>query len=159
MHIAYEIRDALPTEAAILTEISIRSKAHWGYDQAFMDACLDELNITAREIEIDIVRVLKVDGTVVGYYHSSKIDVRGFYELEAIFIEPANIGKGYGKLLWVDLENTLVSRDARNLVVQSDPNAAEFYKSMGMKLFGERESGSIPGRYLPLLEKTIENIH
>ncbi|MFE4533541.1 hypothetical protein ACFRKB_00545 [Streptomyces scopuliridis] len=39
------IREARPDEAPAL-----RSKAHWGYDEAFLAACRDELPISADEM-------------------------------------------------------------------------------------------------------------
>ena len=38
----------------------------------------------------------------------------------------------------------------RRIVIQGDPNAAGFYRAAGAVPDGERESDSIPGRYLPL---------
>ena len=34
-------------EADCLTALCMRSKAHWGYDAAFMHACREELRMTA----------------------------------------------------------------------------------------------------------------
>ena len=31
------LRPARPGEAAALSDLALRSKAHWGYDQAFLD--------------------------------------------------------------------------------------------------------------------------
>lgn len=38
---------------------------------------------------------------------------------------------------------------ATKLIIQGDPNAERFYLAAGAVLTGTRESGSIPGRYLP----------
>lgn len=38
------------------------------------------------------------------------------------------------------------------MTIKCDPNAAGFYPAAGAKLVGERASGSIPGRDLPLFE-------
>ena len=51
---------------------------------------------------------------------------------------------------------TLASRGTRTLIVQSDPNSAPFYRACGGRLIGERPSGSIPGRSLPLLAFDVE---
>jgi hypothetical protein len=40
-----EIRKARPDEAGELTELALRSKAHWGYDEAFMASCREELTV------------------------------------------------------------------------------------------------------------------
>ena len=36
------------------------------------------------------------------------------------------------------------------MIIQGDPNAQNFYLKVGGKLIGEKESASIPGRYLPV---------
>jgi hypothetical protein len=41
------------------------------------------------------------------------------------------------------------------ITVQSDPNAAGFYSHCGGVAVGERESGSVAGRMLPLFELRI----
>lgn len=33
---SYKIRDAVPSEAMILTELAARSKAHWPYDKQYL---------------------------------------------------------------------------------------------------------------------------
>ena len=150
-----QVRDALPNEAGLLTRLSMRSKAYWGYDKSFMDACVSELQISREEIENGCVRVLHDDSIVLGFYHLLPISAPDEYELEAMYVEPREMGKGCGRALWIDLEHQLKSRGARRLVVQSDPNAVEFYRAMGMNRIGDRESDSIPGRFLPLLEMNV----
>lgn len=44
------IRDARPDEAGELTELALRSKAHWGYDEAFMASCREELTVRPSEV-------------------------------------------------------------------------------------------------------------
>jgi hypothetical protein len=41
------LRSASPDEAAALTELAIRSKAYWGYADAFMRRAREELTLTA----------------------------------------------------------------------------------------------------------------
>ncbi|MGI5472915.1 hypothetical protein [Streptomyces sp. CA-132043] len=45
------IRPAFATEAETLSDLALRSKAHWGYDTAFLGACRDELTVGAHEME------------------------------------------------------------------------------------------------------------
>ncbi len=149
------IRDARPGEAGRLSELAFVSKAHWGYDEAFMAACRDELTVTAQDIARDIVRVGEVAGEVVGYHWLTEAEKPGALEVQAFFIDPPAIGHGYGRALWRDLETCARGAGCRLLVVQSDPFAVDFYRTMGASDVGERPSGSIPGRVLPLLEKPI----
>ena len=39
------IRDASPGDCEALSALAFSSKAHWGYDDAFMAACRDELTV------------------------------------------------------------------------------------------------------------------
>lgn len=41
------LRRARASDAAALSALALISKAHWGYDEAFMQACHDELTYTA----------------------------------------------------------------------------------------------------------------
>ena len=45
-----------------------------------------------------------------------------------------------------------VKLGAHTMTIQGDPHALEFYRAAGASVIGEMESGSIPGRFLPLLE-------
>ncbi|MEU4236164.1 hypothetical protein [Actinoplanes sp. NPDC026619] len=44
------IRPARPGEAAALSELARRSKAHWGYDEGFLDACRADLTLSPDDI-------------------------------------------------------------------------------------------------------------
>ena len=43
------LRAARPEEAAAISALALRSKAHWGYDEAFLAACRAELTWTAAQ--------------------------------------------------------------------------------------------------------------
>lgn len=45
-----EIRRARPDEADALTDLSMRSKRSNGYDDAFMEACREELTVTPKRL-------------------------------------------------------------------------------------------------------------
>lgn len=47
------IRPAKPDEAAVISELAIRSKAHWGYGRKFIDACRSELTYQPRQIQCE----------------------------------------------------------------------------------------------------------
>ena len=73
-------------------------------------------------------------------------------ELEALFIEPDQIGKGLGRALIEHAIQMSHSSGATRMIIQGDPNAERFYLAAGAVQVGERESDSIPGRMLPLFE-------
>lgn len=147
------IRPAVQGEAETLTDIAIRSKAHWGYSADFMAACRHELVVSPSEI-VDpdrIYLVCEADSSVVGYVALARID-GSTWEVDALFVEPAHIGQGHGRRLMDQAMAAAKTRDASKVLIQSDPYAADFYAAFGCTRVGEKESGSIPGRFLPMFE-------
>jgi GNAT superfamily N-acetyltransferase len=76
-------------------------------------------------------------------------------ELGAMFVEPEHIGCGFGHALMVHAKKTAHGQGTKVIIIQADPNAAAFYRSAGGVLCGERGSGSIPGRVLPLFRISV----
>ena len=72
MHV---IRPAKSAEADFLSALALRSKAHWGYSAAFLDACKDELSFTAEQIQSDGFNffVAEADSMCIGFYALSRI--------------------------------------------------------------------------------------
>jgi N-acetylglutamate synthase-like GNAT family acetyltransferase len=149
------IRPARAAEAALLSDLAFRSKAHWGYSDEFMQACSEELTCTAEQVNAGGFHVLEDDGEVRGFYGLTKISPTAV-ELESMFVEPGHIGRGYGRALMQHaLAEAHQTQHIERLVIQADPNAARFYESAGARLIGERASDSIAGRMLPLYEIDI----
>ncbi|MFJ4837421.1 GNAT family N-acetyltransferase [Streptomyces sp. NPDC088746] len=148
-----ELRPGRPGEAAALTELALRSKAHWGYDEAFMAACRDELTVRPGDTAGGRAVVAEEDGRVLGFTTLAGEPPEG--ALAMMFVEPDTIGRGVGRLLF---EHTM-ARARRlsfvRLTIDADPNAEPFYTAMGAVRIGATPSGSIPGRELPLLELAL----
>ncbi len=148
-----DIRAAAAGEAESLTALSMRSKAYWGYDPAFIAACADELRIDADDLSDpdQVWRVAEAGDRLAGVYGLVPVDDKEV-ELAALFVEPGDIGSGIGRLLVDDATALARTRGFSKIVIQGDPNAEGFYLAVGARRAGERESGSIPGRFLPLFE-------
>lgn len=144
------IRPARPGESEALSRLTLRSKAHWGYDDAFLDACRDELLVTEDAIASGSVAVLETDRRSAGIY--ALAFVGEIAELELFFVEPRDMGRGYGRRLWDHAVEAARDAGATRLLIQSDPNAEGFYLRMGAERTGSSPSASIPGRSLPVLE-------
>jgi GNAT superfamily N-acetyltransferase len=147
---ACRIRPAVAGEATMLSELALRSKAHWGYSPAFMAACRAELTYSGARIDSPscTFAVAERSDEPVGFYalYASAAEL----ELEALFVEPAHIGSGIGRALMRHAVAEAVRQGAARLVIQGDPHAAAFYEAAGCVQVGTRESASIPGRMLPL---------
>lgn len=145
------LRVAREDECRALSDLAFRSKAFWGYSRDFMEACRAELKVLAEDIaNTDRHYVLaKSKGAILGYYAPERLSVDE-YELEALFVEPDWIGQGIGRRLIEHAKAQAWQGGAHCLIIQGDPNAADFYRAAGGVQVGERESGSIPGRYLPV---------
>ena len=131
----------------------MRSKAHWGYDAAFMAACVDELTITAEKLERDLFALAVEGGKIIGF---CRVSIgRSHAELEDLFVEPERIGTGVGRALWREAERLAIVAGATCIELDADPNAAAFYAAMGAILVGQSPSGSIPGRILPRMRKDL----
>lgn len=149
------IRRAQPDEAEALTALSLRSKAYWGYDEAFMAAAAAELALSPEQLARRPAYVLEAEGRVAGFYMLEPVDEREV-ELSALFVEPDAIGRGYGRRLMEHAIATAKRLGYRAILIHSDPNAEPFYRAMGAELIGMVPSGSIPGRMLPLLRIDLE---
>src|ERR1700754_4401778 len=94
------IRPARIDEARLLSDLALRSKAHWGYSPEFIERCRTELSYSEEQLLAEHMRffVLESAQRVVGFYALERLS-RTEIELEAMFIEPAFIGHGFGRLL------------------------------------------------------------
>ncbi len=144
------IRKAKVTEASVLTELTMRSKAYWGYSKQFMSVCIDELVVKKEKLENPVFSymVVEANGGIVGYYGLEPLSETKT-ELAALFVEPAHIGTGIGKILLLHAMKVAHKTGVTELTFLADPNAAGFYIANGGVLTGKCESSSFPGRYLP----------
>jgi GNAT superfamily N-acetyltransferase len=150
----FDLRPPQPHEAEALTVLCLRSKAAWGYDEAFMRACRKELTITAEMIASDKIILADRAGELVGLAQLW-VAADEEAELAKLFVDPLHLRSGAGRRLFDWSVAAARSAGARSLVVDSDPNAAEFYRRMGMMDDGAAPSGSIPGRMLPRLRLAL----
>ncbi|XXX74451.1 GNAT family N-acetyltransferase [Sorangium sp. So ce134] len=145
------IRPARPGEAELLSALALRSKAHWGYTPEFLEACRAEISISPAYVAQHPTFVLVRGDEPLGFYTLEAVSSTEA-ELGHLFVEPAEIGRGLGRALLAHAREEAQGRGYRALVIQGDPNAARFYEACGARRVGERRSGSIPGRMLPLFE-------
>lgn len=149
-----QLRDARQNELAALSELCLRSKAVWGYDDAFMIACRAELTLRPGELQSTHIQVAERDCTVVGL---AQVKVTGTdADLLKLFVEPALSGSGVGRLLFEWAAARARSLGAVRMIIEADPGAAAFYERMGARHAGLAPSQSIAGRMLPCMQMDLE---
>jgi predicted N-acetyltransferase YhbS len=144
------LRPARPGESDALTQLALRSKRHWGYGDAFMEAARVDMQVSADLIARAVAIVAERGAELLGFYVLS-VEPEG-PTLRDLWVEPAAIGTGIGALLWKHMLAAARSEGFRTVRIVSDPNAAGFYRRMGARAAGEVASCVIPGRMLPAFE-------
>ena len=122
-----------------------------------MQACLKELTLDKRQIERNSVFVIEVEGSVIGFYameHVSAFEA----ELGFLFVEPAFIGKGFGRKLMAHAKRQTRHLGYNKIIIQGDPNAEPFYRAAGGSMVGTRKSASIPNRELPVFHIDLRGL-
>jgi GNAT superfamily N-acetyltransferase len=142
------IRPARDDEGLELTELAVRAKSHWGYDEGFLESARANLTIDADTIRLSRVFVLERDGRVVGFHGLTGEPPQA--RLEWMFVEPDVIGHGLGRLLWNDAVERAKAAGFTELLIESDRFAEPFYLAMGAVRVGGTPS-PVDGAELPLL--------
>ena len=114
-----------------------------------MQACLEELTLDPRYIEINPTFVIEVERSIIGFYSLEYVSASEA-ELGYLFVKPTFIGKGYGRKLMAHAQNKARDLGYNQIVIQGDPNAEKFYRAAGGSVVGTRKSTSISDRELPL---------
>lgn len=166
MSLQATLRHATTDDCTALTRLALASKAHWGYDEDFMQACVPALTITADLLAAHHIVIAEslpheestTRPTPLGFYALSK--ARPEAQVECCFVDPAAIGSGVGGLLWRDLEAFARAHGVTRLTLAADPNAVGFYRHMGMEEAGFEPSEVFgPERPLPVLKKALHESH
>ena len=141
-------------ELDVLSRLCQRSKAHWGYDAAFMTACETELTLRQSDLSTGSVAVAEVNDAPVGV---ARITVTsGVADLELLYVAPEQMGRGIGQSLFDWSTEAAQAAGASRMIIEADPNAVNFYLRMGAVAVGYAPSGSIPGRRLPKLQLNLD---
>ncbi|USN48517.1 MAG: GNAT family N-acetyltransferase [Pseudobdellovibrionaceae bacterium] len=149
------IRPAKEHEAKILSDLAVRSKSYWPYDEKFIQDCKDDLSLNPDHIKAGMVYVYEENDKPIGYYgFDSKAE---FPEMICLFVEPEYIGKGIGLKLWSHSLTFAKNNNWQSFKIVADPYAAEnFYLKVGCKQTGTYQSPVREDRKLPLLEYSLK---
>lgn len=156
---------AQPGEAAVLTDLCMRSKAHWGYDDLFMHRSREALTITQEDIAAGWVIVARHKDKLCGVAELSPIADPASaaftkaeltrVELDKLFVDPNFMGQGVGRQLMKAAKALAREHGFTAMEILSDPNAVSFYERMGARFIEDAPSDTIPGRTLPLYELSL----
>jgi GNAT superfamily N-acetyltransferase len=142
------VRPAALDEVADLTELIMRSKAYWGYDEEFIARCRPALTLHPADVGPKRATVAEIDGRLAGVVTIGGTPPEG--EIDLLFVDPWAIGTGVGRLLYHCA--LAIGRDSgfEALLIEADPQAESFYLHMGAVRIGDTVSPAT-GRTLPLL--------
>ncbi|MEX1030722.1 MAG: GNAT family N-acetyltransferase [Paenibacillaceae bacterium] len=152
----YIIREALSSEASLLSQLAFESKSYWQYDQEYLVAAREQIKITYSDIEQDYVYLYEDEQGISGFYHFMNIQCDP--ELVWFFVHPKSIGTGIGKILWNHLLELIRNLEINEFMIKSDPNAESFYIKHGATRIGWKPSSVKGDMKLPLLkyiDKTV----
>jgi len=137
-------------DAEVLTEIAVKSKAYWGYENDQVESWREDLTVTPKMFDESNIYKYIVDNQIGGFYILERANIRTSF-LNFLFISPDYIKQGIGHQLLQHAIAYCKDGGSAILNVLSDPNAASFYAKYGFEVIDQRES-SIPGRFLPEME-------
>ncbi len=123
------IRAALESEAAVLSALAIRAKAHWGYSTEQLERWRTQLSVSPSDIRAKPVFVATVGEEVVGF--CSLAPSQASWELDNLWVLPEFMHRGIGSALLAHALQTAARGGAGKVTVDADPNAAAFYLRSG----------------------------
>jgi GNAT superfamily N-acetyltransferase len=146
------IRPPTIDELSGLSDLCFRSKAVWGYDEEFMEACRGE-SFEPRDLELTPIAIAEHEGKPIGVAQLKVVDDEA--DLLKLFVEPDALRNGTGKALLAWATDVATKLGATRLTIEADPEVAAFYRRMGASDVGQAPSGSVPGRMLPKLAMNL----
>ena len=144
-----------PDEAAAITRLALRSKRHWGYDDAFMAALNEELTFTPDDLgrRSDHVEVLEVEGRMVGVFRLCRRTELAY--LADLWVDPPAMGGGHGRRLFERAVEVARSWGKGVIELESDPFAEPFYRRLGAERVAMSPVAQVPGRAVPLMRYVL----
>ncbi|HEY0000707.1 MAG TPA: GNAT family N-acetyltransferase [Actinoplanes sp.] len=150
------LRPARADEAGALSSLALRSKAQWGYDMPFLDACRPALTFDPGELGARRAVLAEDDsGQVLGFYTLE--GTPPVAELANLWIEPAHMRRGVGRRLWEHAMTTAAALGCTAVTIDADPYAEGFYLAMRAERIGAVPSTAVAGRLLPQLRYRLAN--
>ena len=149
------LRRAQGDDAEAITRLTLHSKRHWGYSEAFMTAMTPDLTINPADLAVatDRVEVLEAEGSLLGFFRLQRRTELAF--LEDLFIDPPAMGRGHGQHLFLRAADIAREWGLGVMEFESDPFAEPFYLRLGAERVGMSPSTLLPGRSIPLMRYAL----
>jgi GNAT superfamily N-acetyltransferase len=139
MHEPVRIRDATPAEAMTLEDLQRRSSDVWEQYREQLAAHPDAIELPQAFIDNGWVRVaVRGDDVAIGFSVVIPSDT-GTYELDGLFVEPADMRHGAGRALIEDAAARARAAGAARLEVTAGP-AQAFYERVGFTVTGSAQT-------------------
>lgn len=144
------IRRAHPAESELLSQLALRSKAHWPYPKEYLNNCVTALKIDPDYVQQWPVFVEELNEVIVGFFALK--EVNGEKRLDHLWIEPTFIREGLGTRLFSRAIQEAQNIGWTSFRLAADPYALEFYRKVGCIQIGNVQSRIKPDLVLPHLE-------
>jgi GNAT superfamily N-acetyltransferase len=142
------IREGTEADFELLRAIAVEAKAHWGYDRAQVAEWASGGDFEPESLRRRLLYVAEEEGRPVGWAALIPRGEVGW--LEDLWIEPAWIGRGLGRMLFERVAAEARKRGARRLEWEAEPNAHGFYRHLGAVYLRDSEETEW-GRVLEVL--------
>lgn len=121
-------RPSQPDEAAVLSDIAIESKGHWGYSREQLEVWRKDLRILPSYIKANTIETIWQDELKVGFF-AIKLNPKPI--LDHLWLLPKAIGRGIGKLAFQRAVAIAEKTGVKAFTIISDPAAEGFLFSHG----------------------------
>jgi GNAT superfamily N-acetyltransferase len=152
------IRRARPSESTALSELAIAAKSIWGYCADQLAEWADDLRISAESIVDEPTFVAEEGGRILGVVQLCT--KKSPWAIEHLWVHPTATRRGAGSRLVRYVLSHAHHRGQRELNIDSDPQAEQFYLRLGARRLGEIAApiNGQPSRVRPQLVVSTENV-
>ena len=126
---ATRIRDGHEGDFERLREIAVEAKAHWGYDRRLVEDWAAVGDLDPESLAGRLLYVAESGGGVIAWAALIPRGEVGW--LEDLWVEPAWIRRGVGRMLFEHVKERARELGATRLEWEAEPNARGFYERMG----------------------------
>jgi GNAT superfamily N-acetyltransferase len=122
------LRPAAPEDYERVRELTLESKAHWGYDREFVRTWAEGLTFESERERW----VAEVGGEIVAWA-ALVPPADGVAVLDDLWVDPAWLGRGLGSRLFRLAADRARELGAERLELGAEPNAVGFYEKLGAR--------------------------